>query len=207
MDGILLSLFWILALLYSIIIHEVSHGLVADNLGDPTARSLGRLSLNPIRHLDLFGSIILPFLTWFAGGFIFGYAKPVPYNPMLLSDKKWGPAKIAIAGPLSNIVLALIFGMAIRFMPDVFATPLIPNLLQIIVVMNLVLAVFNLMPIPPLDGHWLLLSVLPQSLFPLMNFLYRNSFLILLVFIILIFPFIVSPIVGFLYTLITGVAL
>lgn len=204
MDGLLLFVFWVLALLYSVIIHEVSHGLVADSLGDPTARSLGRLSLSPVRHIDMFGSILLPALTYIAGGFIFGYAKPVPYNPDMISDKRWGPLKIALAGPASNILLALIFGTALRFLPDVFVSPVIPTLLQIVVVMNLVLAVFNMMPVPPLDGHWILLTFLPRRFYWIMDFLYRNSLIILLVFIILVFPYVVSPIVGFLFELITG---
>src|SRR3989344_1630374 len=110
MDQLLFILFRILVVLFSVVIHEVSHGVMANSLGDPTAKKLGRLTLNPIKHLDIWGSILLPIITYQIGGFIFGYAKPVPYNPYNLRDRKFGPAKVALAGPLSNIIIALIFG-------------------------------------------------------------------------------------------------
>jgi len=165
MEQALTAIFWIVALLYSIVIHEVSHGAVANSLGDPTAKNLGRLTLNPIKHLDMFGSFILPLISFFLAGFIFGYAKPVPYNPLNLRDKKYGPAKVAIAGPASNITLAILFGLTLRFLPDVFSTSLVPELLSTVVIINLFLAVFNLFPIPPLDGHWILMTFLPARLF------------------------------------------
>src|SRR3989338_334264 len=103
--SILLGVCYILAVLYSVILHEISHGLMAYSMGDQTAKHAGRLTLNPIKHLDMFGSVLLPLVTFFAGGFIFGYAKPVPYNPLNLNDQKYGPAKVAAAGPLSNLFL------------------------------------------------------------------------------------------------------
>src|SRR3989344_9534003 len=109
MESLLLPIFYIVVILYSVTIHEVSHGLMANSLGDSTAKDLGRLSLNPIKHMDLFGSVLLPFFLFVTTGFAFGYAKPVPYNPENLNDRRYGPAKVAIAGPVSNFILALLF--------------------------------------------------------------------------------------------------
>src|SRR6266404_9934624 len=112
----IIAIFSFVVFIYSVVIHEVSHGLAAEMLGDPTAKNLGRLSLNPIKHIDLFGSIILPFLLFITTGFAFGYAKPVPYNPNNLTDRKYGPVKVALAGPAVNIALALLFGLSVRFL-------------------------------------------------------------------------------------------
>lgn len=206
MESILLPIFYIIVILYSVTIHEVSHGLMANSLGDSTAKNLGRLSLNPLKHLDPFGSVLLPFFLYITTGFAFGYAKPVPYNPNNLNDKKYGPVKVAIAGPLSNLVLALLFGFSLRFMPDVFSTSLVPELFSRIVIMNLVLAVFNMFPVPPLDGHWLLMTFLPARFNALKVYIYKNSFFIFPIFLI-IFMFYVSPLIYWLFRLITGVGL
>ena len=206
MESLLLPIFYIIVILYSVTIHEVSHGLMANSLGDSTAKNLGRLSLNPLKHLDPFGSVLLPFFLFITTGFAFGYAKPVPYNPNNLNDKKYGPVKVAIAGPLSNLVLALLFGFSLRFMPDVFSTSLVPELFSRIVLMNLVLAVFNMFPVPPLDGHWLLMTFLPARFNALKVYMYKNSFFIFPIFLI-IFMFYVSPLIYWLFRLITGVGL
>lgn len=207
MESLLLPFFYILVILYSVTIHEVSHGLMANSLGDPTAKNLGRLSLNPIKHMDLFGSVILPLLLLFMRtGFIFGYAKPVPYNPLNLSDRRFGAAKVAIAGPLSNIALALLFGLSLRFMPDVLSSPLVPELLEYIIKLNLVLALFNLFPFPPLDGHWLLMTFLPNRFNSVKIFLYKYNLPILLIFMFFIFP-LFYPVIGFFFRIITGVGL
>ena len=204
METLLLPIFQIVVLLYSVVIHEVSHGLMADSLGDPTARNLGRLSLNPLKHLDMFGSVILPLLLFLVRSpFIVGYAKPVPYVPENLRDRKYGPAKVAIAGPASNLVLAFLFGMTLRFLPDVFTSPLVPQLLSFIIVLNLVLAIFNLFPIPPLDGHWLLMTFLPRRFIKFRRFLYQYSLILLIIFLIYIFP-LIFPLVGLVYELLTG---
>ncbi|MBI2064122.1 MAG: site-2 protease family protein [Candidatus Yanofskybacteria bacterium] len=204
MEGFLLPLFQIVVLLYSVVIHEVSHGLVANSLGDPTAKNLGRLSLNPLKHLDMFGSVILPLILFFVRSpFIVGYAKPVPYVPENLRDRKYGPAKVAIAGPASNLVLAGLFGLTLRFLPDVFTSPLVPQLLSFIIVLNLVLAIFNLFPIPPLDGHWLLMTFLPRRFVRLRGFLYQYSLILLVIFLIYVFP-LIFPLVGLVYELLTG---
>lgn len=204
METILITLFWIVALLYSVVIHEVSHGAVAYSLGDPTAKNLGRLTLNPIKHLDMFGSVILPLLSFMLGGFIFGYAKPVPYNPLNLRDRKYGAAKVAIAGPASNIALAVLFGLTLRFLPDIFSTSLIPELLSIVVILNLFLAIFNLFPIPPLDGHWLLFTFLPVRFIAARTFLYKYGFLLLLMFLFFVFPLLL-PFIRTLFRLLTGI--
>ena len=204
MESILITVFWIVALLYSVVIHEVSHGAVAYSLGDPTAKNLGRLTLNPLKHLDMFGSVMLPLISFFLGGFIVGYAKPVPYNPLNLSDRKYGPAKVAIAGPASNIFLAVLFGITLRFLPDIFSSSLVPELLGIVVMLNLFLAVFNLFPIPPLDGHWLLLTFLPARFTEVRTFLYKYGLLLLFVFLFFIFP-LLMPLLRGLFRLLTGI--
>jgi len=204
METLLTTLFWIVALLYSVVIHEVSHGAVAYSLGDPTAKNLGRLTLNPLKHLDMFGSVLLPLISFLLGGFIIGYAKPVPYNPLNLRDRKYGPAKVGMAGPASNMALALLFGLTLRFLPDIFSSSLIPELLSIVVMLNLFLAVFNLFPIPPLDGHWLLLTFLPARFMAIRTFLYRYSFALLLIFLFFIFP-LLMPFITMLFRLITGI--
>lgn len=206
MESLLLPIFYIVVILYSVTIHEVSHGLMANSLGDPTAKNLGRLSLNPIKHMDLFGSVILPFLMFFTTGFAFGYAKPVPYNPANLNDPKYGPVKVALAGPAVNIILALLFGLTLRFMPDVFSSSLVPELFSRIVILNLVLAVFNMFPVPPLDGHWLLMAFLPPSMNNVRTYIYRNSF-ILFPIVLIFFMVFGSPFVFFLFKLITGIGL
>lgn len=204
METLLTTVFWIITLLYSVVIHEVSHGAVAYSLGDPTAKNLGRLTLNPVKHLDMFGSVILPLLSFMLGGFIFGYAKPVPYNPLNLRDRKYGAAKVAIAGPASNITLAVLFGLTLRFLPDVFSSSLVPELLSVVVMLNLFLAIFNLFPIPPLDGHWLLLTFLPAKFGLVKIFLYRYSLILLLVFLFFIFP-LLMPLIRWMFKSLTGI--
>jgi Zn-dependent protease len=151
----------VVILILSVIIHEVCHGYMADRLGDPTARLQGRLTLNPIKHIDPIGSIVVPLITSMAG-FTFGWAKPVPYNPYNLKNKRSGEFLIALAGPVSNLAIALIFGFLIRFIQQGTMTPVI-EISAYIVLVNIVLAVFNLIPIPPLDGSKLLFSLLPNQ--------------------------------------------
>ncbi len=163
--------FVIAVLILSVVLHEVSHGYVAEMLGDPTARLAGRLTLNPLRHLDPLGSVILPLLLVFSGAKILvGWAKPVPYNPYNLSNQRYGEALVAGAGPAVNIALALFFGMALRFLAPAGLSPAAVELASVIVYVNLLLAFFNLVPIPPLDGSKVLLALLPYRA----SFAYRS---------------------------------
>ena len=155
------TIFVVVIIIFSAIIHEVMHGYVADSLGDPTARYAGRLTLNPIPHIDMFGSIIMPLLLVFSGSPIFfGYAKPVPYNPYNLRPGRFSEALVAGAGPFSNLVLALLGGLFIRSNVFVAAN----DIIFLIVVVNTMLFLFNLIPIPPLDGSKVLEALLPRSL-------------------------------------------
>ena len=164
MNTIILFVFQLGVLLFSVIIHEVSHGLMALKLGDETAKRAGRLTFNPIKHLDPIGSFLLPLLLVMTGSsIILGWAKPVPYNPNLLhKDYKYGPLKVALAGPLSNIGVAAIFAFVIRFGGGLISSTLLP-LMGFVVFLNILLAVFNLVPIPPLDGSKILTTFLPRE--------------------------------------------
>ena len=207
MESAIAVVFQLAILSFSVVIHEVSHGLAAHALGDPTAKNLGRLSLNPIKHLDLFGSIILPLMLFvFRVPFLFGYAKPVPYNPANLTDQKYGPVKVALAGPASNIVLALLFGLTLRFFGELLPSLMMVELFKNIVLLNLALAVFNMFPVPPLDGHWLLMALLPPSLNGFKSFIYQNSFILFPIFLIIFMTFI-SPWVYIFSELIIGLNL
>ncbi len=154
----------LIALILSIIIHEVAHGHAANWLGDPTARLQGRLTANPLKHIDPLGSVIVPALLYFGhAGFLFGWAKPVPYNPYNLRNQKWGEALVAAAGPAVNILLAVIFSVFLRLAPVLALPDATVGLFYYIVFINVVLALFNLVPIPPLDGSKILPVLLPLS--------------------------------------------
>jgi len=163
LDMDIFSIVFIIAvIMFSVIVHEVMHGVAADYLGDPTARYAGRLTLNPIPHIDFFGSIVFPVLTALSpGGFLIGWAKPVPYNPYnLVRAPRWGEAIVALAGPASNLALALIFGLLIRL--DIL--PSVADLFMYVVAVNISLMILNLLPVPPLDGSKIFSAVLPKSL-------------------------------------------
>jgi Zn-dependent protease len=178
----IINLVYIFILIISVVLHEVAHGYAADALGDPTARIKGRLTLNPISHIDPIGSIVVPFLLFITGApFMLGWAKPVPFNPYNLRNKKWGGALVALAGPAINIFLAIIFGLLIQLLPVSVA---LGNFFSVIVLTNVALAVFNLVPIPPLDGHHILFALLPKSLVKVKGFLQKYGFVFVLVFII-----------------------
>lgn len=199
-------IFSILVLIFSVVVHEVSHGYSAYLLGDNTAKYQGRLTLNPIKHLELFGSIILPVVSYLTGGFIIGWAKPVPFNPYNLRNQKWGEAIVAVAGPLSNICIAVFFGLLIRFgIASQFGQAFL-YISSMIVMINLVLATFNLVPIPPLDGSKILFSLLPYNMQYVRNFLERNQLFLVLIFVFFLWQ-LVAPVVSLEFRLITGLAI
>jgi Zn-dependent protease len=158
------TLFTIIVLVISVIIHEVAHGWAANALGDPTAKLQGRLSLNPVRHIDPVGSILIPaILVITNSSFLFGWAKPVPYNPYNLKNQRWGEAIVGAAGVFTNLLLAVIFAGVVRVTASAgmfdFAM-----LAALVVSVNLSLGLFNLLPIPPLDGYTVLRGILPYSM-------------------------------------------
>ena len=201
------AIFYVVILIMSIVIHEVSHGFMAEYFGDNTARDAGRLTLNPISHLDIFGSILLPaVLVLTRAPFMFGWAKPVPYNPNNLTNGKWGTIAIAAAGVLANFLIAIIFGIIIRVASGVTLQPSFYFITSAIVIVNLALAIFNLVPIPPLDGSKILFSLLPESISSVI-FRYEQYALILLLVFIIYFSSYLFPILAFLFRLITGIPL
>lgn len=210
MNDTLILIFQFIVLIFSVMIHEISHGFMAERLGDKTARDAGRLTLNPLKHIDPFGSIVLPLLLYISNSSIlFGWAKPVPYNPFNLKNPKTGGAVIALAGPVSNFMLALIFGVLIRvgmafgYMPD---TPL-SLMFQVIVYINILLGVFNLVPIPPLDGSKVLFGFLPSKFIKpeVFGFLERYGMIILVLFMFFGFR-LIYPIIGWIFGIFTGLA-
>lgn len=193
-------IFTIAIFVFSVIIHEVAHGLAAYAQGDNTAKMAGRLTLNPIPHIDIFGSIILPLLLVLSSSpMVIGWAKPVPFNPYNLRNQKWGEAIVAFAGPLSNIAIAVIFGSLIRL--GLFTSLTDPFLY--IVLINLVLATFNLVPIPPLDGSKILFSLFPNRLANFRNFMETNGFIVLIFFVLFLWDTL-FPVIAWQFRLFTG---
>ncbi len=198
----LITILSIVILIFSVIVHEVSHGYMADVLGDPTARLQGRLTLNPLKHIDPVGSIVVPIMTYLLTSFSFGWAKPVIYNPYNLKNKRWGEFLIALAGPASNIIIAFIFGTIIRFTFDGSMTPFI-YISMYIVIINITLAVFNLIPLPPLDGSKLLFSVLPQQYGRVRMTLEAYSPFFVMIALLIVWQF-VYPVIPFILRIFTG---
>lgn len=178
----------IVILLFSVIVHEVMHGMVARKFGDHTAEKAGRLTLNPIPHIDLFGTILLPALLIFSGSpILFGWAKPVPVNPLNFRNIRKGELAVSAAGILANFGLAVAAALLYHFLdalPILFPA-LVGSLLRYTMVINLVLGVFNLFPIPPLDGSKVLLSQLPYNLAKSYQKIEPYGFLILLLLLML----------------------
>lgn len=156
------GLFLYLIIIFSAIIHEYSHGWMAYRLGDPTAKNAGRLTLNPLAHIDLWGTVLLPLILMIFFRFFIGYAKPVPFNPYNFRDYKKGTALVGLAGPGSNLLLALILGLIIRFLGNFGVLTALSPFLAFIVLINIWLALFNLIPVPPLDGSKILYGFLPD---------------------------------------------
>jgi len=199
----LFFIFYFLIVIPSAIIHEYAHGWMADRLGDPTARYAGRLTLNPRAHIDLWGTILMPMLLYFGtgGSFLFAYAKPVPYNPYNLKDQKNGPALVGLAGPMANLLLAIAFAVLLRLPLGLNAD--LASFFYIIIRTNVMLMVFNLLPIPPLDGSKILYAILPDSAWQLKQTLERYGFMFLLIF-IFFFSGIITPIINVVTTALVG---
>jgi len=202
-----LSIFYFLVLIFSIIVHEVAHGLAAEREGDPTARMLGRITLNPLKHIDWFGSVVLPLiLILSSAGIVVGWAKPVPYNENNLKRGNKSVALVSIAGILVNLGIAVFFGLLLRVLVATgYATPAFAEIASIIVLVNVVLALFNAIPLAPLDGFRFLSAVLPRRAEPTMRFIEQYSLPLLLAFILFGWK-IVAPFAFTLYSLLTGLS-
>lgn len=219
------SVFIIIILILSIVVHEVAHGSAAYALGDPTAKYAGRLTLNPIKHLDMVGSFLVPlFLLLINSHFLVGWAKPVPINPYNFIDQKYGQLKVALAGPMSNFSLAIIFGIAGRFLPlDAGVRSSVGNafpamvetdfwgqvffLFLFIAFINILLGIFNLLPIPPLDGSHILFTFFPSLEYKVQMFYARVGFLgmFLIMFVFIWFFPIIFSFVDAVFKIVAGV--
>lgn len=198
-------LFSIAVLIISVVIHEVSHGYVAFVLGDKTAKEHGRLTLNPLSHLDPWGSFLVPLIVYFSSGFIFGWAKPVPFDERNLRNQKWGPAIVALAGPAVNFVIVAILGIIFRFGPSFLSLPVsFYEMILMIIIINIVLGVFNMVPIPPLDGSHVLFALLPTRWHKVELMMQSYGFLFIIIF-ILFFSQYLMPLAGAVLHFFTGV--
>lgn len=223
MESAIAILFHLAILIFSVVIHEVSHGLAANALGDPTAKYAGRLTLNPMSHLSFFGMVIFPVFSYLAWGIPVGAAKPVPYNPDYLRNQKWGAAIVAAAGPAANLALAAVLGTITRLlvtlsMPAAFTAADFVSILIGVAAINVWLAVVNLVPIPPIDGSKIVFPFLPHAVqrqlrlwgFQLRPFLAQYWLILLVLFIfvgrqILVVLFsVISPVARTLFVLFTG---
>jgi Zn-dependent protease len=194
MDPIQIAL--IIALVFSVVLHEMAHGYAANWLGDPTARLQGRLSGNPLVHIDPLMSVIIPgLLVLTHSPILFGAAKPVPYNPYNFTNQKWGEAIVAAAGPAMNVVIAIIFAVLIQNAELLSLSDTFVSLAMQIVMLNIFLAIFNLVPIPPLDGSKILPKFLPYSLalsYDRFRQIFERNLVISFAAIIFVFVFVLS---------------
>jgi Zn-dependent protease len=175
----------------AIVVHEAAHGFVAHRLGDPTAKSQGRVTLNPLRHIDPFGTVILPIALAVLGGPVFGYAKPVPYNPRYFKNIKVGEVLTGLAGPASNLLMALLGALALLGLrQSSFLAPEASDwafaILSTFIYINLILMFFNLLPIPPLDGSSVIMPLLPKKALPTWYQIQRYALPILLILIFIL---------------------
>ncbi len=184
--------------------HEFAHGLAALKLGDTTAKDSGRLTLNPLAHIDPVGTILLPLMLLFSNSrFVFGWAKPVPYNPHNLRDRRYGSLKVALAGPATNLAIAVFLGLLLRFSGAFgFISPVFLTFLATVVYINVLWALFNLTPVPPLDGSKIIMDVFPRARFSLEKLGFGG------IFIAFAFAwFVLPPIADFVFRIIVGSAI
>lgn len=187
-------------------IHEISHGTMALAFGDKTALYEGRLTLNPLKHIDWFGSVVLPLFLFLTNAhFMIGWAKPVPYNPYNLKNRKVAEPLVAFAGPLSNMIIAVIFGILIRILIPLNISDTFIVSLEYVVIINISLAIFNLIPVPPLDGSKILFSFLPVGKQYIFSQSAQRYGILILILIAFFLPSIISPVVFNLFHLITGI--
>ena len=199
--------------IFSIILHEVAHGYVANWLGDPTARLSGRLTLNPLPHIDPIGSVLIPGILALSGTpFLIGWAKPVPYNPYNLKNQRWGEALVSFAGPATNILIAIVFSIFFRL--GLFTSPMLVQIGFLVIIANLVLAIINLIPIPPLDGSKIVKSLLPAQAAMAYSRLESMTYALgpfgligILLLLLYVFSGAVSSLVFTVFTLLTGVSI
>lgn len=206
---------WALPVLFAVVLHEVAHGWVANRLGDPTAARLGRLTLNPISHVDIYGTILIPlFLVAVGAPFIFGYAKPVPVNFYNLGNPKRDMIWVAAAGPVTNIILAVasvylfkaVYGLE-NLLPEILQSPL-AMMAESSVRMNVMLAAFNLLPLPPLDGGRVLVGMAPQPLSSIVARIEPFGFIIVLALLMThTLDFFLEPFVYFVLRLVQGLVI
>lgn len=205
-------IFQIVIIIVSIVFHELSHGYAAYFLGDPTAKYEGRLTLNPLKHMELFGSVIMPILTFWLSGMVFGWAKPVPYNPYNLHPEKYGlPQRsgeliVALAGPFANFLIAVVFSLYIRTLGAAAVSTPAGNIAILIVLVNVTLGIFNLIPIPPLDGSKILWGLLPYRFSNVKAAMERHA-LAFVVIAIIAALFILDPVISWVFGHLTGVTL
>jgi Zn-dependent protease len=196
-----LFLIWLVAIVYAITIHEFSHAAAGHLEGDATAESMGRLTLNPIAHIDPLGFLAMLFVG-------FGWGKPVPFNPFRLKHARFGPALVSLAGPASNIISLIVFGLAHKALTMSHALPsenLLMIFLETLMYINAILAIFNLIPLPPLDGSKLLFAILPQSRRNLLMQMFLERYgALMLIFFILVDNFSSPSVLGTFFRWITG---
>jgi len=204
MESIYTKLFLYVIIVLSASFHEFAHAFAAFRLGDSTAKDEGRMTLNPFKHIDLTGTVVIPLFLLFFGGVFIGWAKPVPYNPYNLRDKKYGSLKVGFAGPAANFLIALILGIFLRLVfAGIFGATVFSEVflfaVTLIIYINIFLGIFNLIPIPPLDGSKVLMDLFPKTAYAMATLGVVGIFLALAIAF-----FILSPLAGFIFKLIVG---